>query len=195
MNLTFQSRFYLLIASFALHGVMNAANLYKAEDFTNLTSDRKPRHAGDILTIVVIESSSASNSADNVAAKSVNLGIDYKPIRGRGDGASLQMGDSFNGRAKTQFTGKLLAQLGVSVQEVLPNGDLRVKGEQAIDINGEKTNIKIEGKVRSQDVTDNNTVLSSKLAEAKISYVGDGFISESAKPGFIQKIFRWLGLW
>jgi flagellar L-ring protein FlgH len=80
------------------------------------------------------------------------------------------------------------------VTQVEPNGDLRVSGWQRLNINGESTNIKVSGRIRRDDVSSENTVLSSRLADAMIDYNGRGFASRSAKPGVVTRIFNWLGI-
>lgn len=69
-----------------------------------------------------------------------------------------------------------------------------VRGEQEIEVHGEKTRIRLSGRLRRQDVSENNTALSSRLADARIEYVGDGLVSERARPGLISRIWTFLGL-
>ena len=93
----------------------------------------------------------------------------------------------------TGRSGGMVAQISVTVESVLPNGDLKVAGEQQLNINGDKTNIRIRGRVRQADIS-NNAVLSNRLADAMIDYDGTGFVTNSAKPGLVARIFNWLGL-
>ena len=87
----------------------------------------------------------------------------------------------------------MVAQISVTIVRVLPNGDFQVSGEQQLNINGDKTNIRIKGRVRQADIS-NNAVLSTRLADAVIDYDGTGFVSRSAKAGFLTRVFNWLGL-
>ena len=77
---------------------------------------------------------------------------------------------------------------------MLPNGDLRVAGDQTISINGEAAHIAIRGRVRRVDITSENVVLSTRLADVLIDYNGSGFVSRQAAPGPIARIFNWLGV-
>jgi flagellar L-ring protein precursor FlgH len=88
----------------------------------------------------------------------------------------------------------MAAQLSASVTEVMPNGDLVIAGWQALNISGERINIRVSGRVRAEDINADNAILSSRLADAKIEYDGKGFASRSAKPGIIQRIFNLFGL-
>ena len=75
-----------------------------------------------------------------------------------------------------------------------PNGDLRIAGDQLLEVNDEKQMISLEGKVRPEDVSENNSVVSNRIADAKIHYVGDGVLADGQKPGLITRVLTWLGL-
>ena len=74
------------------------------------------------------------------------------------------------------------------------NGDLLVSGEQLLRVNDERQEIVLSGRVRQSDIGENNTIVSSRLADARISYVGDGALGEKQKPGIISRVLSWLGL-
>ena len=78
------------------------------------------------------------------------------------------------------------------VRSVEDNGDLIVSGEQLIKVNDEKQEIVLSGRVRPIDISENNTVVSSRLADARISYVGDGVLGEKQRPGILTRILSWL---
>jgi len=80
----------------------------------------------------------------------------------------------------------------VTVQEVMSNGELRVSGQQMLEVNNEKQHIRLEGRVRPYDVS-GNSVLSTRLADAKISYLGDGDLSDRQRPGWWMRLLTWLG--
>ncbi|HLF22353.1 MAG TPA: flagellar basal body L-ring protein FlgH, partial [Burkholderiales bacterium] len=82
----------------------------------------------------------------------------------------------------------------VVVQAVEVNGDLRVKGKQDISVNDEVQTLLVEGRVRQQDIGANNTVLSTRLSDAKISYTGDGLLAEKQRPGILTRFLSWLRL-
>ena len=82
---------------------------------------------------------------------------------------------------------------GLHGQEIDKNGELQIKGQQLIEINGDKQLIQIEGRVRPRDISENNTLPSSRVAEAKISYVGDGILAEKQSPGILSRILTKLG--
>ncbi|MEO1045909.1 MAG: flagellar basal body L-ring protein FlgH [Pseudomonadota bacterium] len=158
-----------------------------------LVSDQRARNIGDILTVVVYENASASNSAQNGSSKSQSL--DGRIAGGSlSEDGELSFGGSYSGRGEVRRSGRMVAQISVEVTDRLTNGDFMVAGKQVMFINGEATDIGIEGRVREADITSDNRILSSRIAEARITYDGKGFVTRSAKPGLITRIFRFLGL-
>lgn len=172
-----------------------AASLYQGEGaYRSLTSDKRAYRVGDMLTVLVVENSSASANANTSTEKSGGLTFGMKTST-RGESGSLQLGDTFGGKGQIQRSGRLLAQLTVMVREVdAGSGMLSVAGEQQIHVNDEKQEIRLYGKVRPIDILDNNTVLSTRLADAHISYIGDGILSEKQRPGVLTRLLGWLGI-
>jgi flagellar L-ring protein precursor FlgH len=168
-------------------------SLYSDAQFQSLTADRRRFEVGEVLTIMVYENASASSSADTGTNRdsSVGVGVDLPNWK---KSASATVNNDFNGTGRTQRAGRVLAQMTVLVREVLPNGDLMVGGEQLLEINGEKQTIRAEGRVRPRDITENNVVLSSRLAEAKLAFVGDGVLGEMQRPRWWQKLLSLFGI-
>ncbi|WP_457447650.1 flagellar basal body L-ring protein FlgH [Roseateles sp. P5_E4] len=168
-------------------------SLYSDAQFQSLTADRRRFEIGEVLTIMVYESTTATSSADTGTNRdsSVGLGISL-PNWNKSAGATAN--NDFNGTGRTQRAGRVLAQITVLVREVLPNGDLRVGGEQLLEINGEKQTIRAEGRVRPRDISEQNVVLSSRLAEAKLAFVGDGVLGDMQRPRWWQKLLSLFGI-
>jgi flagellar L-ring protein precursor FlgH len=173
-----------------------AADLYNPSEYRPLTADLRAARVGDLLTVLVYENSSASSSTDTNSDKSAGMQAEISGYTtGRRQGGQISLGDDFAGRGRMQRAGRLNAQLSMRVLEVSSNGDLIVAGQQTIDINNERNEIRISGRVRRADIADNNTVLSTRIADARIDYVGEGYLSDRARPGLITKVLTWLGLW
>jgi flagellar L-ring protein precursor FlgH len=170
-----------------------ADDLYSHDNWASLASDRNADRAGDILTVLIFENAVATNSAQNGSAKQTRLEGDISAGSAFNESGALGFGGRFSGTGQTGRAGKMVAQLSVTVERVLPNGDLVVAGGQELKINGERTHIKLRGRVRRADIA-NNAVLSTRIADAAIDYDGTGFVSRSAKPGIINRIFNWLGI-
>lgn len=183
--------FFILLAGGVQ--VCMSENLYKADNYRALTSDRRAYRVGDILTVLVVENSSASATSGTNTDKSNDTGIRFLSPNSQKN-YSLGLNENFDGGGKIARTGRLLAQISVAVTAIDPTGDLRVKGEQLIEINGEKQSINLEGRVRPRDIDDQNTVLSNRIADAKLTYVGDGVLADSQHKGWLSRLISLLGL-
>ncbi|HLQ26906.1 MAG TPA: flagellar basal body L-ring protein FlgH [Acidiferrobacterales bacterium] len=172
-------------------GYASADSLFQPESYQPMVADRKAFRIGDSLTVLIVENASAAASADTSANKEGGSGVKLSaPTYDKAYAVDLT--ENFKGSGKIQRTGKLLAQITVSVQSVLPNGDLQVKGDQFIEFNNEKQHISIEGKVRPEDIASNNTVLSTRVGDARLSYIGKGILGEKQRPGLISRFLSWL---
>lgn len=184
----------LLLAGLALSGAgALAGSLYDEATFQSLTADRRALKTGDSLTVLVIENSSASASANTTTSKAGGLTAGLKGGSVNHTG-SISLGEDFGGKGTIQRAGRIAAQLTVTVHSVAPNSELYVTGRQNILVNGEKQLIELSGRVRPIDIGADNTVLSSRIADAQITYVGDGILAEKQKQGILTHILGWLGL-
>ena len=174
------------------HG--QAQSLFDPEAFRSLTADRKAFRVGDALTVQILENASATANADTASARRNGLSVDVLGARGRNYGGSAQLDGDFDGGGRTERAGRLLAQITVTVSEVLPGGDLRVAGVQQLTINEERQRIAVSGRVRPQDVSDHNVVLSTRIAEADITYVGEGHLADRQQRAWWRRLLDAVGL-
>ena len=174
-------------------GAAQATSLYQEKTYQPLASDRRALHKGDLVTIMVMENSSATSSANTTSGRNGSVGIDLerpsKSIVG-----SFGTNNQMTGGGQTQRADTVVAQITVTVTDIAANGDLIVAGEQNLEINNEHQHIKVEGRVRPQDVSATNTVPSTRIANAKISYVGSGDLTETQRAGWWQRTLTWFGL-
>ncbi|HEX7639620.1 MAG TPA: flagellar basal body L-ring protein FlgH [Burkholderiaceae bacterium] len=183
----------LVAAAFMLPAV--AQKLFDAKTYHALAADRKAVAVGDILTVQVFEQSSASTTTDTTTQRTNALGASLSIANsGLQHGGSISQSGSFDGGGTTERANKLLVTLSVTVREVLPNGDLLVRGEQSLTVNKEEHKVLLEGRVRPQDVGGDNTVLSTRLADAHIEYVGDGDLSDRQTRAWWRHLLDILGL-
>ncbi|WP_379549948.1 flagellar basal body L-ring protein FlgH [Erythrobacter sp. W53] len=170
-----------------------ADQLYKGDRWAGVASDNKASQVGDIVTIIIFETASATNRVGTRSGKdtSLNGGFSAGSVD---ESLSLGFDSSYRGIGETERSDRFVASMAAQVVEVLPNGDLLVVGQQNMLVNGEKRDIQIRGQVRAVDVSPNNTVASSRLANAQINYDGKGYVTRSAKPGLINRIFSFLGI-
>ncbi|MGB1238947.1 MAG: flagellar basal body L-ring protein FlgH [Pseudomonadales bacterium] len=148
---------------------------------------------GDILSIQLNESTSASKNAKTTADKSSSTVLTAPTIFGREypNVATNISGPTtaFEGEGKSDISNSLNGSIAVTVHEVLPNGVLVVRGEKWLKLNQGDEYIQLSGMVRPQDINADNTVSSEKLADARISYSGTGAVNDTNVMGWLSKFF------
>ncbi|XVN16187.1 flagellar basal body L-ring protein FlgH [Pseudomonas corrugata] len=97
-----------------------------------------------------------------------------------------------SGTGQTNRSGQIRTNVSVRIIEMLPEGLLRVSGEQRVTVNDEKQQVRITGLVRPDDIAYNNTVLSYRLADAQIDIVGDGVVTDAQKQNIVFRVLKWL---
>lgn len=162
-------------------------------DSNSLYGDRKAREVGDIVTILISETSSASRvgSANNSKTSSTKMdagvGI-FSPITAASAGSS----DSFKAAGTLTNNNNVTAKITAQVIEVKPNGNLVISGTQSIKQNNEEQKITVTGTVRTDDITPNNTVLSTYVANAEIRVDGKGPIAGKQRQGILTQLLNFL---
>ncbi len=181
----------LLIASGAMQG--HADDLYPGPGFANLATDQSAHGVGDILTVIVYQNAEARNSAQNTSRtrRSFEGGLESGSID---ESAGLSLDGAYAGQGEVRRSETFITQISVTIQGVLPNGDFLVAGAQTMNVNGERTTVNVAGRIRPTDISADNRVLSTRIADAQISYDGEGFVSRNARPSFIHRILTMLGL-
>lgn len=182
-----------LLVSLSLNTPALADNLYRTGITQSLTSDQRPQRVGDLITVVISENAQSSTSQQNASNRSTAISAALS-AGSSNHSASLSTGNSFAGSGEIQRTESFVTHMTASVAEVFPNGDLMIAGSERLHINGETTTIEVRGRIRPADINGSNQVQSNRIADAQINYNGKGFVSRSAKPGIIQRIFAVLGL-
>jgi flagellar L-ring protein precursor FlgH len=159
----------------------------------SMYSDSRGYREGDTVIVLITESAQAVQSASTKTQKngavSGGLGANI-PIAGNLLGLSAS--ESQNGLGSNLRTGRLTAKLSVTITKVLPNGNLEIKGTHIVTVNEEKENIEVTGVIRSTDISAENTVLSTAIADARIKYEGKGPLGEKTRPGILTRLLDWL---
>lgn len=171
-----------------------SGTMFNPQSYRALVADQKAFRAGDALTVLVQESSSASSSVDAKASRGQDIGLRGQTLGQEARGLSAGTTSSNEGGGQVARSGRVTAQITVTVKEVLPNGELLVDGQQTVDLNGEAQIISVNGRVRPRDISDNNAVLSSRLADARIRYVGEGYLADKSQPSVWSRFVTWIGL-
>ncbi len=191
-------------------------SIWPGENSRNsLFTDNKARHVGDVLTIIIAESSSGTNSAntttgretETLAGVSSLLGLDKKVARANNDLTdgdnihtagvlpSIKVGgsssNSLTGKGTTTRDSELEAMITARVVDVLPNGNLSIEGRHQLGVNAEDQYIIISGIVRPDDITSDNLVSSQYIADARIVYTGTGVVNDKMRPGWLTRAVDW----
>ena len=167
------------------------------EERGNRYSNRKARHVGDIITVLVTESSAGSNRAALKTKKESKFGADGMYGIGALDflpsfGAESQVKNEHDGSGQSVVQGQLSTKISVQVTEIRPNGHLVVEGSRLISINGDEDQITLHGVGRPEDVAADNTLLSLYLAEARISYQGKGPVHGAGRRSLFSRLLSWI---
>jgi len=180
-----------------------------SEDSVNLFADAKARRVGDIVTINIVENSRASKNANTTTGRSNSIQASTNALLGYENpanvpfiggvfnqlnyrpnvGVDASFASSFSGSGSTGRTESMNASLSARIIQVLPNGNLVLRGSQEILVNNERQYITIQGVCRPYDITNDNTVLSTYIADARIDYTGQGDLSRKQREGWLSRFF------
>ncbi len=159
----------------------------------DLYGNGRASQVGDIIAVILDESTSASKKAKTSADKTTKTTVTPPTVFGRVyDRFNIAVNGpttAFEGEGKSDISNSLNGSISVTVHEVLPNGILVVRGEKWLNLNQGDEYIQLSGMIRPQDISADNTVSSSKLADARISYSGTGQVSDTNTMGWLAKFF------
>ena len=189
----------------------------------SLFTDQRARAVNDLVTILIVEQSSSSRTANTKTSKesSRSAGVTEfptildplgrrvvkplaDPLLGGYQAPSqalqerlkldLEAKGSHDGKGSIDRTDRISAQMPARVVKVLDNGNMVVEGRRSVIVNDETQVITLSGVIRPQDVSATNTVLSSQIADAEIQMVGRGVLAEAQRPGILYRLLDWLRL-
>jgi flagellar L-ring protein FlgH len=162
----------------------------------SMFADRVARHVGDMLTVQIVENTTATaiagtNTKEEYDASldgSGSGGLNFIPLlSGKGSTKSEHKGDG-----RTSRQGRLTGVVTAKVVEVFPNGNLRIEAQKSVIINGERQLTVLTGVVRPEDISTQNQVTSDLIADAQITFRGKGVLANTERPGIIARIFDWI---
>ena len=161
-------------------------------DTVSLTSDARAFRVGDVVTVLLQETTQASKKAGTSFSKGSSASV--TPISALGKtfgrtGLNIAGDRTFNGDATSTQQNALTGAITVLVQEVLPNGLLRVAGEKRLQLNQGEEYVRIKGYLRAADIDNENQVSSLRVANARIAYSGQGSLADANTPGWLTRFF------
>lgn len=175
--------------------------IYHDAQSMELFTDPRAHRVGDILTVVLQESTQASKKATTSTSKKDSVALSAPTIlgqpvtlRGRGLSTSLSGKNAFDGSGSSTQSNQLSGQITVTVARRLSNGNLVIRGEKWLTINQGQELVRISGIVRPQDITPNNTISSTRVANANIAYTGRGSLADANTQGWLARFFnsKWM---
>ncbi len=181
--------------------VPRPGTIYAAGNAFDLYSDRRAHRVGDILLVSIVETSSGTKKASTKTKRdsSVTGGISAlfgvekwlsdNNSRFTPSQSSLSAGltNDFDGSGETKDDSKVTATLSARVIEVTLEGNLMIRGYREVRLNNQTQFLIVSGLVRPEDVSRDNSVLSSHIADARIEYSGTGVISDKQQPGWLAR--------
>lgn len=170
--------------------------IYQAGNSMDIYSDGRAHRVGDIITVVLTERTQSSKSSSTETEKSTDIGISMPNVLGKdlkvlGNplSASMNSDSSFEGEGSSDMSNSLSGNITVTVHQVLPNGNMLVRGEKWLTLNQGDEYIRISGLVRPQDIGPDNSVASTRLADARITYSGTGATHDANVMGWLARFF------
>jgi len=170
------------------------------QDRGSLFTDHRARRVNDVLTIVVLEESSSNLEGETRTSKDSSNAAAFRdlpkilglPWLIRKFKIDVEAASSHEGKGSINRKDQVMAQIAARVMKVLDNGNLLIEGRRAVVSNGESQFLVVSGIVRPEDVSAENTVKSTQVAEAEIRLDGRGVITEKQRPGILQRLLDWL---
>jgi flagellar L-ring protein precursor FlgH len=177
--------------------VQHNDSIYQSGSAWLLHEDIRARHIGDMLTVTLQEKTDAEQKADTGTSKSTDNSISVPTIIGAPVTVNgneifdnrLASEHEFDGAGESSQSNSLTGSVTVTVVNVLANGNLVIQGEKWINVNQGEEYLRVRGIVRPSDINPDNSIASTRIANAQIQYSGDSVISDSNEPGWLSKFF------
>jgi flagellar L-ring protein precursor FlgH len=178
--------------------IIPTGSLFKANYVNNIYSDSKAHRTGDIISVILSESTQANKNAktelkkENSSELDTVMGLGGNPFTLNGNTLEfgLNQNSNFKGDSKADQGNSLSGDISVHVLKVLPNGNLMIRGEKWLTLNNGDEYIRLTGVIRPKDINSNNTILSTKVANARIQYAGTGSFADANEQGWLTKFFN-----
>lgn len=171
-------------------------SIYKAAANTGLfTTDQRARSIGDIVTVALSETFSASKSQSTSSDKEDELSFSFPFSFGiseitKDTEYKLETGESFSGSGSANQSNSLRGQLSATVVRVFDNGNMEIMGQKKLTLNNGNEHVRLRGIIRPEDISANNIIQSSKIVDAEITYTGAGQTHDTARMGWLTRGLR-----
>lgn len=170
--------------------------IYQASTSRDIYSDGRAHRVGDIITINLTERTQSSKQSSTSLDKSTNVNLSAPTVMGspvtiggRELSAGLSSNSGFEGDSSSDMRNQLSGNITATIHEIYPNGVMLVRGEKWLTLNQGDEYIRISGLVRPQDIAADNTLDSTRLADARITYSGTGATADVNVMGWLGRFF------
>lgn len=181
----------VLLLTLALCPVL-ADSLWTASS-TPLYTDTRARAVGDLLTVIIVQQSSANTTSSHNTAKGTNVSSEAgSGWLGSFPGFGVKADRTTTGTGTAATSTQLTDRLTVQVKEVLPNGNLRVEGSRNLQLEKDEMILVFSGIVRQEDIAPDNSISSIQVAELNLDVKGTGPIAEKQRPGLLSRLLSLL---
>ena len=181
---------------------MNDGAIYRTGNDVPLFENATAHRVGDVVTIHLVEATSASKSSSTSTSKKTSIAVPSptligKPVTIKGNeifDTSVDSSNGFDGKGDSAQSNQLTGDVTVVVIRKLQNGLLQVRGQKWVAINQGKEYVRIQGYIRPIDIQPDNSIESTKVANASISYGGKGAVASASQPGLLARFFnsKWM---
>jgi flagellar L-ring protein FlgH len=174
----------------------NGAIFQASNGYVSLHEGPRARRVGDMLTILLVERTVAQKAVESTSGRDGSVGL-TPPSTGplsffRPSDVGASGTQSFDGQGSAAQSNSLFGDISVTVAEVYPNGTMLVRGQKLMTLNRGEEWVQIQGIVRVADIDLDNRVLSSRVADARITYTGRGDLQRQSRPGWLQRFFSFV---
>lgn len=193
----------LFITLATLGSLLSTAGAQAMPHNYSLYTDKKAKRIEDVITVLIMENAKAGSDTKTNTDKSQDASVAVSPLGVTWSGApetqytpkvgfSGKVAQKYDGSGQTSRTGDVKATLSARIVAVYDNGNLLIEGNKEVEVNSEKEILRVSGIVRPEDISPDNTVLSEKIADARIQYTGTGDLHQAARPGLLARFFNWI---
>lgn len=172
--------------------------IYRASNNRFLFEDVRARRVGDVINVVLEERTDATKAASTSTNKASGVNVPGPTVLGGKVKAlgreilstDINSSSDFTGQADSTQSNRLSGSVAVTVTQKLPNGNLWIQGQKTLTLNQGSEIVKVSGQIRPTDIAPNNTVLSSQIADAQITYGGTGLLADANTAGWLTRVFH-----
>lgn len=171
--------------------------IYQVNSNRFFFEDIRARRVGDVINVILDERTDATKTASTSSNKGTSIDLPGPslfggPVTFRGRqilSNEIKASTDFKGSGDSSQSNRLNGSIAVTVNQVLKNGNLWIRGQKVLTLNQGSEVVRVSGLIRPADISPDNTIMSTQIADANITYGGSGLIADSNRAGWVTRIF------